>query len=48
MKQVSTPTKLIYPQTAHDYAYYKGSTVAYFKVDEVRESLSKVLSIVES
>ncbi|KAF6261928.1 P-loop containing nucleoside triphosphate hydrolase protein [Scenedesmus sp. NREL 46B-D3] len=42
MKQVSPPTKLIYPPSAHDYTYYKSSTVAYFLVDEVKESLGKV------
>lgn len=47
MKQVSPPTKLIYPPSAHDYAYYKSSTVAYFLVDEVQESLSKVLSMIK-
>jgi len=46
MKQVQPPTKLIYPTTAHDYTYYKNSTVAYFMVEEVRASLSKVLSTV--
>lgn len=46
MKQVNTPITLTYPSTAHDYAYYKGSTVAYFMVAEVKEALEKVLSIV--
>jgi kinesin family protein 4/21/27 len=46
MKQVSTPITLTYPSSAHDYAYYKGSTVAYFMVEEVKEALEKVLSIV--
>lgn len=44
MRQVSSPTKLIYPPSAHDYSYYKSSTVAYFLIDEVRESLTRVLS----
>jgi kinesin family protein 4/21/27 len=47
MKQVSPPTKLIYPPSAHDYSYYKSSTVAYFLVDEVKESLGKVLSMLK-
>lgn len=47
MKQVSPPTKLIYPPSAHDYTYYKSSTVAYFLVDEVKESLGKVLSMLK-
>ena len=48
MRQVGGPPKLIYPPAAHDYAYYKGSTVAYFLVDEVRASLEAVLSVVEA
>ncbi len=47
MKQISTPLKLIYPSSAHDYEYYKASTVAYFMIEEVREALIKVLSVVE-
>lgn len=43
MRQVSSPAKLIYPPSAHDYSYYKSSTVAYFLIDEVQESLSRVL-----
>lgn len=48
MRQISSPAKLIYPPTAHDYGYYKGSTVAYFMVQEVKDSLQKVLSVVKS
>jgi kinesin family protein 4/21/27 len=43
MRQVATPAKLIYPPSAHDYAYYKASTVAFFIVDELRGSLQQVL-----
>lgn len=43
MKQVSTPAKLIYPSSAHDYSYYKSSTVAYFIIDEIKASLTKIL-----
>lgn len=45
MKQIQTPLKLIYPPSAHDYEYYKASTVAYFMVDEVQEALARILSI---
>jgi kinesin family protein 4/21/27 len=43
MKQVSSPAKLIYPSSAHDYSYYKSSTVAYFMIDEIKASLCRVL-----
>jgi hypothetical protein len=46
MRQVQGPAKLIYPPSAHDYVYYKGSTVAFFLVEEVRASLEQVLSVV--
>jgi hypothetical protein len=46
MRQVQGPAKLIYPPTAHDYSYYKGSTVAFFLVPEVKASLEQVLSVV--
>jgi len=46
MRQVQGPAKLIYPPTAHDYSYYKGSTVAFFLVPEVKQSLEQVLSVV--
>ncbi|GFH28695.1 kinesin-like protein, partial [Haematococcus lacustris] len=37
MRQIPTDTlKLIYPPSAHDYEYYKASTVAYFMITEVR------------
>ena len=47
MKQITSSLKLIYPPSAHDYEYYKASTVAYFMIDEVKSALIKVLSIVE-
>ncbi|GAX73057.1 hypothetical protein CEUSTIGMA_g510.t1 [Chlamydomonas eustigma] len=47
MKQITSTLKLIYPPSAHDYEYYKASTVAYFMIDEVKEALRKVLSVVE-
>ncbi len=46
MKQITSSLKLIYPATAHDYEYYKASTVAYFMIDEVKEALEKVLAVV--
>lgn len=46
MKQITSPLRLIYPSSAHDYEYYKASTVAFFMVHEVREALEKVLAIV--
>lgn len=46
MRQVAGPAKLIYPPSAHDYGYYKGSTVAYFLISEVKASLEQVLSVV--
>jgi len=45
MKQITSPLKLIYPPNAHDYEYYRTSTVAYFMIDEVKASLAKVLSL---
>ncbi|GFH15117.1 kinesin-like protein, partial [Haematococcus lacustris] len=46
MRQIPTDTlKLIYPPSAHDYEYYKASTVAYFMITEVREALEKVLGM---
>jgi hypothetical protein len=39
--------KLIYPQHAHDFEYYKSSTVAYFLVDEVQEGLQNKLALME-
>lgn len=47
MKQITTSLKLIYPSSAHDYEYYKASTVAYFMIEEVKEALSKVLAVVD-
>ena len=47
MKQITSSLKLIYPSSAHDYEYYKASTVAYFMIEEVKEALIKVLSVVE-
>jgi hypothetical protein len=46
MRQVQGPAKLIYPPSAHDYSYYRGSTVAFFLVPEVKASLEQVLSVV--
>mmetsp|Transcript_9931 Transcript_9931/g.28454 ORF Transcript_9931/g.28454 Transcript_9931/m.28454 type:complete len:405 (-) Transcript_9931:403-1617(-) len=36
--------QLIYPPHAHDYHYYRSSTVAYFLVDEVIETLGFILA----
>eukprot|EP00951_Prasinocladus_malaysianus_P046587 scaffold647792_cov39-Prasinocladus_malaysianus.AAC.1 len=36
--------QLIYPSHAHDYQYYRSSTVAYFLVDEVIETLGFILA----
>ncbi len=47
MKQITSSLKLIYPPSAHDYEYYKASTVAYFMIEEVKSALIKVLSVVE-
>ncbi|GFR41808.1 hypothetical protein Agub_g2578 [Astrephomene gubernaculifera] len=46
MEQVKTALTLIYPQTAHDYEYYRASTVAWFMVAEVKAKLERVLGIV--
>ncbi|KAG2492591.1 hypothetical protein HYH03_009252 [Edaphochlamys debaryana] len=46
MEQVKTTLTLIYPQTAHDYEYYRASTVAWFMVAEVKAKLERVLGIV--
>ena len=48
MNAIKTPLRLIYPPSAHDYEYYKASTVAYFMVAEVRSALEKVLGILPS
>ncbi len=45
MRQIPTPVKLIYPPSAHDYDYYKASTVAYFMVDDVKAGLAEVLGL---
>ncbi len=45
MRQIPTPVKLIYPPSAHDYDYYKASTVAYFMVDGVKAGLAEVLGL---
>lgn len=47
MNQITTHMKLIYPPNAHDYEYYRTSTVAYFMIQEVKASLEKVLSLAE-
>ena len=39
--------RLIYPPHAHDYAYFKSSTVAFFLVDEVLQGLRKKLALLE-
>lgn len=46
IKEVDTPKKLIYPTHAHDFEYYKSSTVAYFMVEEVQSQLSKKLATI--
>ncbi|GMH43780.1 hypothetical protein BSKO_11714 [Bryopsis sp. KO-2023] len=46
IKEIESPMKLLYPSHAHDYDYYKSSTVAYFMVDEVQSSLIDRLSLV--
>lgn len=47
MKQITSPLKLIYPPNAHDYEYYRTSTVAYFMIDEVKASLERGLCLAE-
>jgi kinesin family protein 4/21/27 len=47
MRQIRENLQLIYPTSAHDYEYYKASTVAYFMIEEVKEALAEVLPIVE-
>mmetsp|Transcript_2102 Transcript_2102/g.5351 ORF Transcript_2102/g.5351 Transcript_2102/m.5351 type:complete len:931 (+) Transcript_2102:94-2886(+) len=46
MRQIQSELKLIYPPSAHDYEYYKASTVAYFMVNEVRDGLEERLALV--
>jgi len=46
MREVDTSMRLIYPPHAHDFEYYKSSTVAYFLVDEVQEGLRNKLALV--
>ncbi|MEW5301559.1 MAG: hypothetical protein WDW36_004412 [Sanguina aurantia] len=48
MEQVRSGLKLIYPPEAHDYEYYKASTVAWFMVADVKAKLEQVLGIVAS
>jgi hypothetical protein len=45
--QVTTKMRLIYPPHAHDFEYYKSSTVAYFLVDEVAAGLQTKLALME-
>lgn len=45
MKEVDSSMRLIYPPHAHDFEYYKSSTVAYFLVDEVQDGLRTKLSL---
>lgn len=47
MKEVTTKMRLIYPPHAHDFEYYKSSTVAFFLVDEVQEGLQKKLALLD-
>lgn len=47
MKEVTTKMRLIYPPHAHDFEYYKSSTVAFFLVDEVQDGLRKKLALLE-
>lgn len=47
MKEVTTKMRLIYPPHAHDFEYYKSSTVAYFLVDEVAEGLTTKLALLD-
>jgi len=46
MREIDGKLKLVYPSSAHDYEYYKSSTVAFFVVDEVMEGLRQVLPVV--
>lgn len=46
IKEINTSKTLIYPKHAHDFEYYKSSTVAYFMVEEVQNELSKKLATV--
>ena len=49
IRAVRGPLTLIYPEDAHDYNYYRNSTVAYFLVDELSRALLKnpLLSLCE-
>jgi hypothetical protein len=47
MKEVTTKMRLIYPPHAHDFEYYKSSTVAYFLVEEVADGLKTKLALLE-
>eukprot|EP00873_Tetraselmis_striata_P001075 jgi/Tetstr1/421339/TSEL_012309.t1 len=44
MHGLGSQMQLIYPSHAHDYNYYRSSTVAYFLVDEVIETLGFILA----
>ncbi|KAG1666691.1 hypothetical protein FOA52_013603 [Chlamydomonas sp. UWO 241] len=46
MREVSGHLKLVYPPSAHDFEYYRASTVAFFVVNEVKEGLRQVLPVV--
>ncbi|KAG2497502.1 hypothetical protein HYH03_004654 [Edaphochlamys debaryana] len=46
VKQVNTELELMCPQTHDDYEYYRGCTVAWFKVAEVKAGLQRVLNLV--
>ena len=49
IRAVRGPLTLIYPEDAHDYNYYRNSTVAYFLVDDLTRALlrSPLLSLCE-
>jgi len=49
IRTVRGPLTLIYPEDAHDYNYYRNSTVAYFLVDELSRALLRnpLLSLCE-
>ena len=46
MRSINGELVLLYPESAHDYDYYRASTVAYFMVQEVRDGLERRLALV--
>ena len=47
MHEVNSEMCLVYPESAHDYEYYRDSTVAYFMVDDILDTLKEKLAFLK-